>query len=83
MRSLSNTLSALDPPIKHITEWRGTSMLITLLDPSVPAKVTRLVEDAARTDYGLLNLTLLYAVNELRAKGSHAPLSLDTKLLDD
>ncbi len=43
MKGLGNVLEALDPPVKHFAEWRTEGLLLTLLDPGVPAKVSRLI----------------------------------------
>jgi len=43
MKGLGNVLEALDPPAKHFAEWRTEGLLLTLLDPGVPAKVSRLI----------------------------------------
>lgn len=56
-------------------------MLVTLIDPSVPAKVSRLIERKHMQDVHYLNLVVLHAVNELRRKGSRVPLEADTVLV--
>lgn len=81
MKGLSEALAALDPPVKHLAEWRSESLLLTLIDPGVPAKVTRLIEKKTLADVKALNLVVIYAVNELRLKGSHVPLEPGTLLI--
>lgn len=81
MKGLGNVLEALDPPVKHFADWRNDGLLLTLIDPGVPAKVARLIPKKTLSDAESLNLILLYAVNELRLKGSHVPLDPDIRLV--
>lgn len=81
MDDLRRALSALDPPVKHFVEYRISGMLLTLLDPEVPAKVSRFITSRTMRNAEALNLTILYAVNELRLKGSHLPLHADTVII--
>lgn len=81
MERLRDRLAALRPPIGHFLEWREDGLLITLLDPSLPAKVSRLVDRKHMGDAQYLNLIVLHAVNELRSKGSLVPLEADTVLV--
>lgn len=81
MDSLRARLEALDPPVKSFLEWRPEGLIISLLDPEVPAKTCRLIAWDAMTDLYQSNLIILHAVNELRRKGSHLPLEADTTLL--
>lgn len=81
MKGLGKVLEALDPPVKHFAEWRTEGLLLTLLDPGVPAKVTRFISKKTLADVETLNVVVLYAVNELRLKGSHVPLEPGTLLI--
>lgn len=81
MNRLKEALAALDPPVKHFIEYRGGDTLLTLIDPEVPAKVSRLITRRTIASIEALNITVLYAVNELRLKGSHVPLQADTILI--
>lgn len=83
--ALRNQLAALDPPLKHNLESQGDNLVITLIDPERPARVTR-----TRTLNRSLvaNTPLLYdvirdAINELRAGGCHPPISEHEVFPDD
>ncbi|MBW5416318.1 hypothetical protein EGJ52_16270 [Pseudomonas luteola] len=77
MNLIADKLARLDPPLKFLFEPRGSDMLLTLIDPAVPARVQRRLDPKLMMNKDALNLTLVYAVNELRAKGSHVPLEKD------
>lgn len=82
MDCLAARLASLDPPVRHFLEWRiDGGLLVTLIDSSVPAKVSRLIEKKYMRDVEYLNLVVLHAVNELRWKGSRVPLDADTVLV--
>lgn len=82
MEGLAARLALLEPPIRHFIEWRGDDgLLVTLIDPSVPARVSRHIDRKHLQDVHYLNLVVLHAVNELRRKGSHVPLEADTVLV--
>lgn len=81
MDGLKDRLAALRPPVGHFLEWRKEGLLITLVDPSIPAKVSRLIDRKQMDDAQYLNLVVLHAVNELRSKGSMVPLEADTILV--
>ncbi|WP_040262962.1 hypothetical protein [Pseudomonas massiliensis] len=74
MDSLKTLLAQLDPPLKHHVEMRGEDMLLTLVDPLIPAKAERSLQPRQYQNPGLLYVVLLHAINELRGKGSQAPL---------
>lgn len=76
MATIEEVLDQLDPPLKHQCEERGTSLHLTLNDPSVPATVERNLSQREVENAALFQVILLYAVNELRGKGSHAPLAV-------
>lgn len=44
MDSLRERLEALDPPVKSFLEWRADGWLVCLVDPAVPATVSRVIE---------------------------------------
>ncbi|GGM17937.1 hypothetical protein ACFQDN_23805 [Pseudomonas asuensis] len=77
MNLIADKLAHLDPPLKFLFEPRGPDILLTLIDPVVPARVQRRLDPKLMANKDALNLTLVYAVNELRAKGSHIPLDKD------
>lgn len=81
MDSLRERLEALDPPVKSFLEWRADGWLVCLVDPAVPAMVSRVIEWSVMSDLGQTNMIILHAVNELRRKGSHLPLEAETALL--
>jgi len=74
MKDLHLLLERLDPPVKHTVEARGEQVLLTLVDPQIPAKVQRNLESRQWHNDKVLLVILLHAINELRGKGSHAPL---------
>lgn len=83
MDGLAARLALLQPPVTHFLEWRGNgSLLVTLIDSTVPAKVSRLIDRKFLQDVHYLNLVVLHAVNELRRKGSRIPLEADTVLIE-
>ncbi|MGE6323330.1 hypothetical protein ACQKEF_24245 [Pseudomonas oryzihabitans] len=67
--------------MKSFLEWRADGWLVCLVDPSVPAMVSRIIEWSVMNDLGQTNMIILHAVNELRREGSHLPLEADTALL--
>ncbi|WP_186309278.1 hypothetical protein [Pseudomonas oryzihabitans] len=56
-------------------------MLLTLLDIEIHASVFRFITARTMRSAEALNLTILYAINELRVKGSHLPLDADTVII--
>lgn len=83
MDDLRQALSALDPPIRHFIEYRSSGMLLTLLDIEIHASVFRFITARTMRSAEALNLTILYAINELRVKGSHLSLDADTLIIKD
>lgn len=75
MDALRNQLAALDPPLKHELESQGDNLVITLIDPKRPAKVTRTLNRCLIDNTPLLYEVIRDAVNELRAIGCHPPIS--------
>ena len=51
-------------------------MLLTVLDPSIPAKAERRLEPRQYQNRDLLYVVILHAINELRGYGSQAPLRI-------
>lgn len=82
MDGFKDRLALLRPPVGHLLEWNDDGLLITLIDTSLPAKVSRLVDRKHTADAQYLNLVVLHAVNELRRKGSLLPLEADTVLIE-
>jgi hypothetical protein len=76
MASIEAVLAGLDPPLKHLCEMHGDTLHLTLTDPSVPATVKREVAKHEYKDPISFQLLVLYAINEIRRKGSHAPLEV-------
>jgi hypothetical protein len=74
MKDLRQRLERLNPPLSHTVEARGEYRVLTLADPQVPAKVQRQLTEQQWHNAKLLEVVLLHAINELRGKGSHAPL---------
>lgn len=71
MQALRSQLAALDPPIKHELESQGDKLVITLIDPARPARVTRTLSQSLVCNTSLLYEGLRDAVNQLRALGYH------------
>jgi len=75
MDSLRHQLAALNPPLEHHLESQGDNLVITLIDPARPAKVTRSLNQRLIHNTALLYEVIRDAVNELRAIGSHPAVS--------
>lgn len=76
MASIEQVLDQLDPPLKHRCETQDGKLQLTLIDPDAHAQVHRSLSASELADPVGFRITLLYAVNEIRGKGSHAPLSV-------
>lgn len=76
MASIEAVLAGLDPPLKHETQLSDGLLKLTLIDPNVPAHVERSLSPREYEDIILFRLLVLHAVNEIRGKGSHAPLEV-------
>lgn len=83
MEALRSQLAALDPPLKHQSESQGKNLVITLIDPARPAKVTRTLNESLLRNTPLLYDVIRDAVNELRAIGCHPPISEHEVFPDD
>ncbi|AXA65370.1 MULTISPECIES: hypothetical protein [Pseudomonas] len=70
MQALRSQLAALDPPIKHEIQSQGDNLLITLIDPARPARVSRTLNQTLVRNTALLYEVIRDAINELRAGGS-------------
>lgn len=77
MEKLRRRLAALDPPIKHMVESQGETILITLFDHEHLVKTSRSVRHTHLRNQDLLYELLRDAVNELRAKARIRGLDLD------
>lgn len=75
MPTIEEVLDSLDPPVKHELQIQGDHASLLLLDPSVPAMVQRCLTIHEVNNKDQLRIVLLYAINELRRKGSHVPLN--------
>lgn len=76
MASIEAVLDGLDPPLKHRCEIRGDTLHLTLIDPTVQALVTRELSRHEYQDPITFQMLMLYAINEIRTKGSQAPLEV-------
>lgn len=74
MKNLRERLERLNPPLVHTVETHGEQMVLTLSDPKVPVRVQRQLAKHQWHNPKLIEVVLLHAINELRGKGSHAPL---------
>lgn len=81
--ALRNQLAALDPPLKHNLESQGDNLVITLIDPERPARVTRTLNRSLVANTPLLYDVIRDAINELRAGGCHPPISEHEVFPDD
>jgi hypothetical protein len=75
MKSLKEQLAALDPPLKHVMLDRGNITVISLIDPSLPAKVERSLDKDVLSNNLLLYAIIREAVNELRHMGGHPAIT--------
>lgn len=75
MDSLRQQLAALNPPLEHQLESQGNNLVITLIDPTRPAKVTRTLNQRLVANTPLLYEVIRDAINELRAIGCHPAVS--------
>jgi hypothetical protein len=76
MNTLTDALNSLDPPVKHELLIEGDYALLLLCDPLAAACVQRKVQGHEMHNPTQFRLIVLYAVNELRRKGSHAELKV-------
>lgn len=83
MDSLRDQLAALHPPLEHRLESQGDNLVITLINPARPARVTRTLNQRLVHNTPLLYEVLRDAVNELRAMGSHPAISEKEIFPDD
>ena len=74
MRTVKQVLESLDPPIKYKMHAFEGEISLRFMDDSVPASVERILSKHELEDPVQFRIIVLYAVNELRGKGSHAPL---------
>ena len=77
MRSLKEQLAALSPPLTYELLDRGEVTIISIIDPSLPAKVERSLEKSLLSNNLLLYVVIRDAVDELRKKSGHPPVSYD------
>jgi len=67
-------LALLDPPLKHKIACRS-QIILFIIDPAGPARVTRSLSQPLIRNTPLLYTVIRDAVNELYAPGAHAPVS--------
>lgn len=67
----------MDPPIKHVVELQGETIVITLIDPKHLVKTTRAIRPTHLRNQVLLYDLLRDAMNELRTKAGLHDLRLD------
>ncbi|WP_295467723.1 hypothetical protein [uncultured Pseudomonas sp.] len=75
MQALRTQLAALDPPIKHELQSQGDNLVIVLIDPTRPARVSRTLSQTLVRNTSLLYDVIRDAVNELRALGTHPAIT--------
>ncbi|MEH3022555.1 MAG: hypothetical protein PGN19_07460 [Pseudomonas oryzihabitans] len=75
MQALRTQLAALDPPIKHELASQGDNLVIVLIDPTRPARVSRTLNQTLVRNTSLLYDVIRDAVNELRAMGCHPAIT--------
>ena len=76
MATIKAILDRLVPPLGHQCAIRAGVMHLTLIDPQVPARVHRRLAKHEFQNALTFRVILLYAVNEIHGKGSHAPLDV-------
>lgn len=76
MEDLNSALATLDPPLKHKIEYQDKALLIEMWDPEANASVKRSIEPWQYQNRDLLHVIVLHAINELKIKGSRAPLQM-------
>ncbi|WP_434136970.1 hypothetical protein JQR88_24570 (plasmid) [Pseudomonas luteola] len=77
MRSLKEQLAALSPPLTYELLDRGDVTIISIIDPSLPAKVERSLEKSLLNNNLLLYVVIRDAVDELRRLGGYPPVTTD------
>jgi len=75
MQALRTQLAALDPPIKHELQSQGDNLVIVLIDPTRPARVSRTLNQTLVRNTSLLYDVIRDAVNELRALGTYPAIT--------
>lgn len=77
MNQLVNRLALLEPQIKHFLEWSRDGVVITLMDPVVRARVSRLVSRRYMEDVQYIESLVAQTVNELGKKRSLRSLDVE------
>ncbi len=75
MNSLAQQLAALNPPLQHIIESQGETIIFTLMDPQRQARVSRRLSKTLVDNTQFLYVVIRDAVNEIRALGSQTPIT--------
>jgi hypothetical protein len=76
MPSLADVLNSLHPPVRHELITDGDRITLRLIDEVLKVDARRSLAAHELEDPTLFRVIVLYAVNELRSKGSHAALSV-------
>lgn len=76
MATIEQVLDRLSPPIVYRLYKDDVRISLVLTDPSVPAEVKRSIAEHEFADREQFRVLVLYAINELRRKGSHAALEV-------
>lgn len=76
MPSIAEVLNSLHPPIRHELTPDGDRVMLRLIDESIHVETCRNITAYQFADPTSFRVIVLYAVNELRGKGSHAALSV-------
>lgn len=75
MQALKDRLANLDPPVKSLIRQVGSDeILITLIDPTIPAKVERKIRARYARNADLLYVIVRDAVDSLKRQGGHEVL---------
>lgn len=76
MPDIHDVLSHLSPPIKYHLEQHGERFTLRLYDEQLGIEAVRSVNLHEFLNKSQFRIIVLYAVNELRSKGSHIQLAV-------
>lgn len=76
MPDIHDVLSHLSPPIKYELEQRGERFTLRLYDEQLGIEAVRTLNLQEFLNKSQFRIIVLYAVNELRSKGSHVELAV-------
>jgi hypothetical protein len=80
MSKLIGRLASLEPKIRHFLEWRRDGVVITLMDATSGARVSRLVICRHIEGAQYLDRLVIQVVNDFRRRRSLPPLGADAML---